>query len=97
LAKFFLGESHLSAHNLTFDRQILRFELERADKITKFPWPTEHICTMEIGKSVWGKFRKLAEIYYEATGTEHMSAHRSLADVEATIEVLKWYRKEGHI
>ena len=97
LAKFFLGESHLSAHNLTFDRQILRFELERADKITKFPWPTEHICTMEIGKSVWGKFRKLAEIYHEATGTEHMSAHRSLADVEATIEVLKWYRKEGHI
>ena len=27
LCDFFLGESHLSAHNLTFDRQILKFEL----------------------------------------------------------------------
>tara|TARA_B100000963_G_scaffold361271_1_gene395853 strand:- start:1359 stop:1892 length:534 start_codon:yes stop_codon:yes gene_type:complete len=97
LCDFFLGERHLSAHNLTFDRQILKFELERSDKITKFPWPCEHVCTMELGKSVWGKFRKLGEIYFEVTGKEHKSAHRSLADVEATVEILKWYKKEGHI
>jgi DNA polymerase III alpha subunit (gram-positive type) len=97
LCDFFLGESQLVAHNLSFDRRILRFELERIDKITKFPWPPDHICTMEISKSVWGKFRKLGEIYFEVTGKEHTGAHRSIADVEATVEILKWYRKEGHI
>ena len=97
LCNFFLGEDQLVAHNLSFDRKILKFELERHDKTTKFPWPPEHICTVEISKAVWGKFRKLGEIYFEVTGKEHKDAHRSIADVEATIEVLKWYKKEGHI
>ena len=41
--------------------------------------------------------RKLSEIYKEITGKEHKGAHRSLVDVEATVEILKWYKKEGHI
>ena len=77
--------------------KILKFELERNDKLTKFPWPIEHICTVEIGKSVWGTYRKLADIYFEVTGEEHKGAHRSIADVLATVEILKWYKKEGHI
>ena len=97
LCDFFLGETKIVAHNLPFDRKILKFELERNDKLTKFPWPSEHICTVEIGKSVWGSFRKLADIYFEVTGQEHKGAHRSIADVLATVEILKWYKKEGHI
>jgi DNA polymerase III epsilon subunit-like protein len=87
----------MAAHNLPFDRKILRFELERIDKLTKFPWPMNHICSVEVGQSVWGKMRKLSEIYKEITGKEHKGAHRSLVDVEATVEILKWYKKEGHI
>ena len=97
LAEWFLGEKVLAAHNLPFDRKILRFELERIDKLTKFPWPFIHLCTVEIGQTVWGKMRKLSEIYKEITGKEHKGAHRSLVDVEATIEIFKWYKKEGHI
>ena len=97
LCNFFLGEKSLCAHNLAFDRKILRFELERAEKTCKFPWPPEHYCTIEIGQSVWGKMRKLTELYKEVTGKDHVGAHRSLDDVEATVEILKWYKKEGHI
>ena len=96
VCEFFLGEREMCAHNLAFDRKILRFELERLDKMTKFPWPPKHICTVEIGQSVWGKRRKLVDLYEEITGEVHKGAHRATADVEALIEVFKWFRKEGH-
>jgi DNA polymerase III epsilon subunit-like protein len=96
ICEFFLGEKTLVAHNLPFDRKILKFELERLDKLTAFPWPYKHICTVEVGEVIWGKKRKLVDIYLEVTGKEHKGAHRSIADVEALIEILQWYRKEGH-
>ena len=97
LAEWFCGQSSIAAHNLSFDRQILKFELERIDKLTKFPWPYNHICTVEIGQSVWGKMRKLGDIYEDLFNKKIQGAHRSLVDVEATIEILRWYKKEGHI
>ena len=65
LCEFFIGQREIVAHNLPFDRKVLRFELERVDKLTKFPWPIEHICTVEVGQQVWGKMRKLGDIYEE--------------------------------
>jgi len=97
LCDWFLGESTMCAHNLSFDRKVLRFELERIDKMTSFPWPYKHVCTVEVGENVWGVKRKLSEIYEEVTGQKHIGAHRATADIEATIEVLKWYNKEGHL
>ena len=97
LCSFFLGQETLCAHNLSFDRKILRFELERMDKLTKFPWPPNHICTVEIGQSVWGKMRKLGEMYYDVTGKQHLKAHRSVEDVNATIEILRWFKEKSHI
>ena len=96
VCEFFLGEKAIVAHNLPFDRKILKFELERLDKLTKFPWPYEHICTVEIGEGVWGKKRKLGDIYEEISGKKIEGAHRSTADIEAMIEIFKWYRAEGH-
>jgi|TARA_R100000306_G_C4320236_1_gene114786 DNA polymerase-3 subunit alpha (Gram-positive type) len=97
LCDFFLGEREIVAHNLQFDRKILRFELERIDKITKFPWPPDHICTVEIGQRVWGQMRKLGSIYEELFGMKIEGAHRSINDVEATVKIVEWYKKEGHL
>ena len=97
LCEFFLGEKTIVAHNLPFDRKILKFELERLDKLTKFPWPWDHICTVEVGESVWGKKRKLGDIHEEVVGEKIKGAHRSVNDVEATIRIMKWYRSEGHV
>ena len=63
----------------------------------KFPWPPKHLCTIEVGEKVWGIKRKLTDIYLEVTGKEHKGAHRAVDDVKATVEVLKWYKKEGHL
>ena len=95
--EFFFGEWTLVAHNLPFDRAVLKFELERLDKMTMFPWPPEQICTVEVGETIWNKKRKLVDLYKEITGNEHKGAHRSIADVRALIEIVKWYRKNGHI
>ena len=97
IVAFFLGESFLVAHNLPFDRAILKFELERVGRILSFPWPPEQICTVEVGETVWNKKRKLGDIYLEVTGQEHKGAHRSIADVRALIEIVKWYKKEGNL
>jgi len=97
LCEFFLGQEYLVAHNLAFDRKILKFELERSDKLTKFPWPPNHVCTVEVGQAVWGKMKKLGDIYEELFGKKIDGAHRSLVDVEATVEIIKWYKKEGHM
>ena len=91
------GAIKLVAHNLPFDRKVLKFDLERIDRLLQFPWPYEHICTVEVGESVWGKKRKLGDIHKEVTGEEIKDAHRSVNDVEATIRILKWYRSEGHV
>jgi len=96
LCKFFLGQKIIVAHNLPFDRKILKFELERIDKLLHFPWPYEHVCTVELGESVWGKKRKLGDIHLEVTGEKIKDAHRSINDVEATVKVMKWYKSEGH-
>ena len=97
IVDFFLGERILVAHNLPFDRAILKFELERVGRILSFPWPPEQICTVEVGETVWNKKRKLGDIYLEVTGQEHKGAHRSIADVRALIEIGKWYKKEGNL
>ena len=97
IVDFFLGERILVAHNLPFDRAILKFELERVGRILSFPWPPEQICTVEVGETVWNKKRKLGDIYLEVTGQEHKGAHRSIADVRALIEIVKWYKKEGNL
>jgi len=97
LTEFFLGERDLVAHNLPFDRKVLRFELERLDKMTKFPWPPNHICTVEIGQKVWGKMRKLGDIYEELFDEKIDGAHRSINDVEATARIVDWYIDRGEL
>ena len=97
LCEFFLGERSIVAHNLPFDRKILKFELERLDKLTKFPWPYDHTCTVEVGESVWGRKRKLGDIHEDLFGEKIEGAHRSINDVEATVRIIQWYKKEGHI
>ena len=97
LAEFFLGEDTIVARNLPFDKGILKHNLSRIDKVTSFPWPPKQLCTVEVSQQVWGKKRKLVDIYKEVTGKEHKGAHRAMADVKATVEVLRWYKKEGHL
>jgi DNA polymerase III epsilon subunit-like protein len=76
------------AHNLTFDRQILRGELARLD-VTDFPWPERELCTMGTYTEHWGRPPKLKEVYEWAVGKPLEQTHRALDDVLAMAEVFR--------
>ena len=93
VADFFLGERVMVAHNLPYDTLMLYYELLRIEKQCAFPWPFEHICTIELTYHLKNKRQKLTELYEHCTGKKLDQEHRGLADVEALYGVVKWCRK----
>lgn len=83
ISKFFLGTHRLVAHNVTFDSGVLEYELKRIDRVTKFPWPPEHYCTVEESFHIKGRRLKLSELHIIATDVDFKGAHRAKEDVEA--------------
>ena len=97
LINFFLGEEHLIAHNVAFDVDLLRFELMRIGRLWKFPWPPNHICTVNSSMSYKGRRLKLHELHFMATGTTFEGAHRAMVDVEALHRCVVWLLEEKKI
>jgi DNA polymerase-3 subunit epsilon len=97
LAEFFLGERVMVAHNLAFDRKILAFALKRLEKHTHFPWPIEHICTIEKTMHMKGHRLNLTKLHEECFGVGFAGAHRAMADVEALVRCVRYLRGKGKI
>lgn len=98
IANAFIGAHRMVAHNLGFDRSMLANELIRIDKLIKFPWPMEHVCTVERSMSYEGRRLNLTKLHKLATGKESIEgAHRAKTDVLALIEGYKFLVKEGKI
>lgn len=96
LVKFHLGVPSFLAHNVAFDRDMLRIELQRMGKILNFPWPARHICTVEKSFPLLQRRQKLGELYYVASeGKKLDGAHRAMIDVEGLLVVVKWLRTKG--
>lgn len=76
------------AHNLPFDRGVIRGELRRLDR-TEFPWPAKEVCTVGIYKEIWGRNPKLLELYEYVLGKPLAQTHRALEDVQAMIEIIQ--------
>lgn len=76
------------AHNLPFDRAILRGELARLD-VFDFPWPRHEICTVGLYKDAWGRNPKLTELYADVMGKPLAQTHRALDDVMALVEIFQ--------
>lgn len=91
LCNFVLGEKSICAHNASFDITMIANELRRIDCLLKFPWPIQHICTVEKSMSIRNKRLKLSDLYELATGeTEIEGAHRAGNDVYALIKCYEW-------
>ena len=90
LANFFLGESIMVAHNLSFDHSMLRFELERIGKECAFPWPFKQVCTVEASFSINNKRMRLCDLHQLACGEDFKDAHRAMADTEALLRCVRW-------
>jgi DNA polymerase III epsilon subunit-like protein len=91
----FFGSHTIIAHNLSFDEQVLIFELRRIGKEHHFPYPPIKYCTVE--QSMWIKGHRLknSELYEIATGKQMGEAHRARWDVKATFESHKWLKAQG--
>lgn len=76
------------AHNLPFDRAILRGELARLD-VFDFPWPKQEICTVGLYKDDWGRNPKMTELYAAVLGKPLEQTHRALDDVLALVEIFQ--------
>lgn len=98
LVDLFLGERILVGHNLPYDVQIMVWELTRIDRLTKFPWPPQHLCTVELTQDLSGKYFNLNDLYvhYYKKPPEN-KAHRAMADVITLHEVVKAMRKEKRL
>ena len=75
------------AHNLPFDRLMLRNELKRLDCLD-FPWPRGEYCTVGLHRGEWGRNPKLIELYEATMGRPLPQTHRALDDVMALVEVV---------
>jgi DNA polymerase-3 subunit epsilon len=95
LEEFFLGTKFLLANNLTYDTNLLRFELMRVSSEFKFPWPPKQICTVEASFGINNRRMRLCQLHELATGAEHKDAHRAMADVEGLLTCVKYLRQEG--
>lgn len=85
IAEFVRGAKYLVAHNVGFDRDCLMYELKRSGKILNFPWPPEHICTVEQSMHLKGHRLKLGLLHEHLLGESFEGAHRAEADVQALI------------
>lgn len=86
--------------NNKFDRTVLWYQIARYDWGWKFPWPTNDIDVMSVGKDICNipgkqgiKPPKLIELHKFLFGEEFESAHDALVDVRATQRCLAEIKK----
>lgn len=96
-AEFTTGTDILVAHNLSFDRGMVRNELIRCERLLRFPWPRRHICTVEESMYIQGRRMTLTALHYWATGKHIENAHRAANDVHGLARCFKKLVEVGAI
>ena len=89
LAKFFLGEKFLIAHNLEFDINMLKYELMRIGREAQFPFPPAQICTVNKTFHINNYRLSLGKLYQHLFNEELQNAHRAMGDVESLTRCVK--------
>ena len=88
LREAFGGSLSMCAHNLPFDRAVVRGELTRRG-IEDFPWPARELCTVGLYREQWGFMPKLTKLYELVMGRPLVQKHRALDDVLAMVEIIQ--------
>lgn len=87
LRPLFAAADCLIAHNLPFDSNIMKLELNRARLMVCWPWPGYNLCTVQEHAEEWGRRPKLTELYEMYMGKPLAQSHRAIDDVKALKEV----------
>lgn len=97
LASFFTGVDAMVAHNLAFDRTMLANEIVRIKRLLNFPWPREHICTVEKTINIEQRRLSLTKLHDHLFDEEFPNAHRAKNDVMPMYRCYKELVKRGII
>jgi DNA polymerase III epsilon subunit-like protein len=97
MAEFFCGVDRMVAHNVAFDRSMLANELLRCDKVLKFPWPRQHICTVEKSLKYEQRRLNLTRLHEYLFGTGFVDAHTAKGDVVPLVRCYNEMVKRGDI
>lgn len=82
LAEFFAQADSCIAHNLSFDRNMLTWDLQRLGlTLDAINFPRIQLCTVEQTFPTYGRMMKLIDLYERVTGEEYTQKHRALDDV----------------
>jgi DNA polymerase-3 subunit epsilon len=95
LGEFFTGASRLVAHNLAFDRSMLANELLRCGKVLNFPWPVEHMCTVEKTLHIEQRRLNLTKLHEFLFNEGFPNAHRAKNDVMPLFRCYEELTKRG--
>ena len=90
LAEFMTGVDRIVAHNLAFDRSMLANELVRIGKVLNFPWPRQHVCTVEKSMKYEQRRLSLTRLHEYLFATDFPNAHRAKNDV---LPLVRCYNK----
>jgi DNA polymerase III epsilon subunit-like protein len=100
LRQYFGAARGRVAHNLAFDRDMLLFECERAERtLTDIGYYTDspggsltiELCTVEQSFFEYGKYMKLQELIEIVKG-QYVQKHRALDDVLQLFDVAKYLK-----
>lgn len=81
IKEFFAYSDVIVAHNLSFDKWMLKFDLARLGlDLTAVDYPTRELCTVEQTFPIYGRMMKLNELYNMHCG-EYEQKHRAMSDV----------------
>jgi len=81
LADYFGRADAAVAHNLSFDKSMVHYDLERRNKVlADVNWPAIELCTVEQTMPLFGKRMKLIDLYRHYHG-EYEQKHRAMDDV----------------
>lgn len=81
IKKFIESCDIVVAHNLSYDKQIVDFEMSRASM--KVEWPSRGVCTVEATEYMKGYRLRLNDLHMELFGEAFEGAHRAEHDVRA--------------
>ena len=90
--------------NIQFDKQVLKYNLERYGLDMRFPWPDKELDIMLITKDIIAfdgkrgpKPPNLTELHVALFGKPFDGAHDAMADVNATVDCMKELVRQGLI
>lgn len=90
LKDFFSRASGCIAHNLSFDRSMLAWDLQRIGlTLEDIAFPAIQICTVEQTMPRFGRRMRLIELYEYVTKKPYAQKHRALDDVRLMHEMAR--------